>query len=147
MDSAAAPPLSHEELRHVLSNPSEFDLKEHVWFAIDSPQWFVEEQPQHALAARLGTSAEQLAALSGQYLASTGNNKPVLDTTQAKVATLLSELNGHRRHSSLALEMALARDRVVCNLSPNPNPNPSQAQEQHAARDLAVPLAAVAWDR
>ena len=147
MDSAATPPLSLEELRHVLSNPSDFDLKEHVWYALDAPQWFVEEQPQHALAARLGTSAEALAALSSLWLASTGNSRPVLDTTQAKVATLLSELNCHRRHSSLAFETALARDRVGCNLSPNPNPNPSQAQQQHAARDFAVPLAAVAGGR
>ena len=59
-----------EELRYVLSNPAAFGLKECVWFAIDPPQWFLHEQPHHALAARLGTSAAGLDALSDLWLAS-----------------------------------------------------------------------------
>ena len=84
-----------EELRYALSNPAAFGLKEFVWYAIDPPEWFLHEHPHHALAARLGTSAAGLDALSALWL--TSSNKRVLDTTQAKAVSLLTELNGSRR--------------------------------------------------
>ena len=88
-----------------MSNPGDFGLKEFVWFAIDPPEWFLHEHPHYALAARLGISAAGLDALSGLWLASPGSNKRVLDTTQAKAVSLLTELNGSRRQSSTTLEI------------------------------------------
>ena len=44
-------PLSVAELEEVLSNPEHFGLKESVWYAIDAPQPFAEEQPDRCLCS------------------------------------------------------------------------------------------------
>ena len=112
MDSADVQ-LSLEELRHVLSNPVSFLLKEFAWYAIDAPQHFVDEHPEHALAARLGSSAAELGALSDVWLSA---GKRVLDATPTKPGPLLSELNGSRRQKRPELGVALRSRR-----SPKPS--------------------------
>ena len=51
MEAAAELPLSVAEVEVVLSNPEQFGLKEGVWYAIDAPQPFAEEQPDRCLCS------------------------------------------------------------------------------------------------
>ena len=61
-------PVSVAELEAVLSNPEQFGMKEGVWYAIDAPQSFADEQPDRCLCARLGISAEQFELLAKRWI-------------------------------------------------------------------------------
>ena len=107
---AAASALSLVELRTVLSNPERFGLAEHVWYAIDAPQFFVDENPRHSLAERLDSSAERLALLVDLWLSAAG--KPFLLSEPKQVRTLQQELNTREMRMSLVpLEVSLTRTR------------------------------------
>jgi len=89
-EANAAPKLSFGELRHVLSNPERFGLKEMVWYATDAPQWFVDMHRVHSLAARLGVGADELSAASAQWLTSTAG----CTVLSAKTAAVLAAVGG-----------------------------------------------------
>ena len=71
-DAAQSSVVTLEELRVVLSNPGDFALKEHVWFALDAPQPIIDMLPDITLAGRLGMDAAALQSLAESWLMESG---------------------------------------------------------------------------
>ena len=105
--SSAGPELSLEELRHVLSNPEDFGLKAHVWYAIDASQHFVDAHAAHTLAARLGVTAAALAVLV-EHRWQNAAGTPWLYTPAAQASRLVTELISTRVRAA-PLELSLCR--------------------------------------
>lgn len=105
--SSAGPELSLEELRHVLSNPEDFGLKAHVWYAIDALQPFVDAHAAHTLAARLGVTADALAVLVERRWQNAAGT-PWLWTPAAQASRLVAELSNTRERAA-PLQLTLCR--------------------------------------
>ena len=99
-------PVSVAELEAVLSNPEQFGMKEGVWYAIDAPQSFADEQPDRCLCARLGISVEQFELLAKRWVLPGTQRAEVLKSKDESVRNLLRKA---RRPDAPGLAMALAR--------------------------------------
>jgi len=106
MEAAAELPLSVAEVEVVLSNPEQFGLKEGVWYAIDAPQPFAEEQPDRCLCSRLGISAEQFQLLAARWVLPGTQSAEVLKQKDQSVRSLLLKA---RRADAPGLTMTLGR--------------------------------------
>ena len=107
-DAAQSSVVTLEELRVVLSNPGDFALKEHVWFALDAPQPIIDMLPDITLAGRLGMDAAALQSLAESWLTESGQ---LVLGRGLRASSLASEFNGKRRHAGARLELSLTRSR------------------------------------
>ena len=89
--SVVSPPLTAAELRHVLSHPESFGLKAHAWYAVDADQAFVDRNPRHCLAGRLGQAAVHFIPLLSDWRNET--DQPVFTGTGATAVPIQNALN------------------------------------------------------